>query len=188
MPQNNIHDFRLRAKQHDLALYFCCRLAPTAHQSGLFTLMALDAELAKIPHITQEEMIRMIRLTWWREAIEEIYAGKVPRAHEVVQPLADLIAHYGLEQVYLTQWWQAHAENIMYFEQGDRNENSSIAAPLVSLLTHLLEKGGHPKAAHRLQMVYDALQKAGYPQAGQGLSLGQYRCLASAAVRKAIGL
>lgn len=62
--------------------------APVAARAVLFPLFAANVEIARAPWVTQENMIAEMRLQWWRDAMEEIAQGKVPRRHEVVTPLA----------------------------------------------------------------------------------------------------
>jgi 15-cis-phytoene synthase len=65
--------------------------APPAARAMLFPLYALNLEVARAPWVTAEPLIAEMRLQWWRDAVEEIGAGKTPRAHEVVGPLAGVI-------------------------------------------------------------------------------------------------
>lgn len=65
--------------------------APVAARAKLFPLYAFNLELAKAPWVTSEPMLAEIRLQWWRDVLEEIYAGKPDRKHEVVEPLAQVI-------------------------------------------------------------------------------------------------
>lgn len=62
--------------------------APPAARTRLFPLYAFNLEVARAPQVTREPTIAEIRLTWWREALEEIAAGGAVRQHEVVVPLA----------------------------------------------------------------------------------------------------
>ena len=65
--------------------------APLAAQPGLMALYAFNLEIARAPWVASEPMLAQIRLRWWLEAVEEIYEGQPPRAHEVVVPLAAVI-------------------------------------------------------------------------------------------------
>ena len=67
------------------------RAADPAAQARLWPLYALNLEVARAPWVTQEPMIAEMRLQWWREAVEEIAAGKAARAHEVAAPLAGVM-------------------------------------------------------------------------------------------------
>ncbi len=65
--------------------------APVSARPVLFPLYAFNLEVARAPWLTQEPMIAEMRLQWWRDIVGEIAQGKPPRAHEVVQPLAEVI-------------------------------------------------------------------------------------------------
>lgn len=65
---------------------------PVAARARLFPLYAFNIEVARAPWLTQEPMIAEMRLQWWRDALEEIGQGGPARRHEVVTPLADLLA------------------------------------------------------------------------------------------------
>jgi hypothetical protein len=67
-------------------------------RGGLMVLYAFNLEVARAPWVTKEAMIAEMRLQWWADAIEEVYAGGSVRRHEVVTPLADLVADKGLER------------------------------------------------------------------------------------------
>jgi len=75
----------LQALDHDR--YLACLFAKKEDQLSLFALHALNAELGKVRESVSEPMLGEIRLTWWREAVEELPAGKV-RKHPVVEALA----------------------------------------------------------------------------------------------------
>lgn len=57
-------------------------------RADVIALYAFNHELARVAHTVREPLMGEIRLTWWREAMEEISAGKPPRAHPVVEALA----------------------------------------------------------------------------------------------------
>ena len=65
--------------------------APVALRPLLLPLYAFNVEVARAPWVTKEPMIALMRLQWWRDALEEIAAG-TPRRHEVVTPLAAVLA------------------------------------------------------------------------------------------------
>ncbi len=67
-------------------------------RAGLFVLYAFNLEVARAPWVTKEAMIAEMRLQWWGDAIEEIYEGREVRRHEVVTPLAALIADKELDR------------------------------------------------------------------------------------------
>ncbi len=85
-------------REHDYDRYVCTMFAPPEHREALFALYAFNYEIAKTREVVSDTTLGLIRLTWWREAIEEIFDGKTPRKHEVVEPLARAIKAYNLPQ------------------------------------------------------------------------------------------
>ena len=65
--------------------------APLAARPAMFTLYALNVEVARAPWVTKEAMIAEMRLQWWRDVLEEISLGKAPRRHEVATPLSQIL-------------------------------------------------------------------------------------------------
>ncbi|QBY00631.1 phytoene synthase [Rhodophyticola sp. CCM32] len=67
--------------------FLAAMAAPPAARQVLFPLYAFNLEVSRAPWVTEEPMIAEMRLQFWRDVMEEIGAGKPPRAHEVVAPL-----------------------------------------------------------------------------------------------------
>ncbi|MCW5770270.1 MAG: squalene/phytoene synthase family protein [Rhodospirillaceae bacterium] len=78
-------------RRADYDRYLTTLFAPAAARPGLFALYAFNQEIAKVRDTVTEPVLGQIRLQWWREAITEIYVGKV-RAHPVVEALAAALA------------------------------------------------------------------------------------------------
>jgi phytoene/squalene synthetase len=92
--------------------------APVAARAVLLPLYAFNVEVARAPWVTQEPMIAEMRLQWWRDALEEIGAGRPPRAHEVVTELARLLdaeAAGILDRAVAARRWDVYREP---FEDG----------------------------------------------------------------------
>lgn len=84
-------------KAGDPDRYLSVMAAPVEARDRLFVLYAFNLEVARAPWASKEEMIAEMRLQWWLETINEVYEGKI-RHHEVVTPLAEVIAKYNLPQ------------------------------------------------------------------------------------------
>jgi phytoene synthase len=76
-----------RVRRFDRDRYLAALFAAGEARADLVALYAFNLELAKIREVVREPMMGLIRLQWWRDAIDEIYSGKV-RRHQVTQPLA----------------------------------------------------------------------------------------------------
>ena len=93
-----------RLAQTDPDRVRAAQLATPEDRDALMVLYAFHAELAKVPELVSEPLIGQIRYQWWRDALDEVYSGKPPRKHEVVLPLAEMIAErdvprFGLDQL-----------------------------------------------------------------------------------------
>src|SRR6478735_8042442 len=71
-------------------------IADPAARADVVTLYAYDHELARAPRVASNALLGEIRLTWWREALDEIYGGKAVRAHPTAQALAEVVTRHGL--------------------------------------------------------------------------------------------
>lgn len=76
--------------------FLAAMAAPAAAREVLFPLYAFNLEIARAPWVASEPMIGEMRLTFWRETLAEIAAGKPARAHEVAAPLAGVVRAAGL--------------------------------------------------------------------------------------------
>ncbi|MEM9600062.1 MAG: squalene/phytoene synthase family protein [Pseudomonadota bacterium] len=88
-------------KQADPDRVRSAQLADPDIRDRLLTLYAFHSELAKVPELVSEPMMGAIRYQWWRDCIDKIYLGQSVRAHEVSQPLAELIAQSGISRFLL---------------------------------------------------------------------------------------
>lgn len=84
-----------QAQAYDNDRFICALFAPQALRETLFALLAFNSELARIRETVCEPILGEIRLQWWRETLDAIFAGRPPR-HEVAEALALAIASHGL--------------------------------------------------------------------------------------------
>ncbi len=70
--------------------FVCSLFVKPDVRADLMALYAFNLEVSRVAEVVSEPMIGEIRLQWWREAIDEIYAGK-PRKHQVVEALAKAV-------------------------------------------------------------------------------------------------
>ncbi|ALL13862.1 squalene/phytoene synthase family protein [Caulobacter henricii] len=63
-------------------------IADPAARADVIALYAFNYELARVAGGVSNALMGEIRLTWWREAMDELAAGKAPRKHPNVEALA----------------------------------------------------------------------------------------------------
>ncbi|WP_085902741.1 phytoene/squalene synthase family protein [Kiloniella majae] len=90
-------------KKNDYDRYLTCLFAKDFARENLFALYAFNQEIAKTAEVVSEPLTGMIRLQWWREAIEGIYEGN-PRKHLVVEALAKAVKDHGLKREKLDEF------------------------------------------------------------------------------------
>jgi NADH dehydrogenase [ubiquinone] 1 alpha subcomplex assembly factor 6 len=73
-------------REHDPDRYLATLFTPAAARSALFALYAFDREITKVRQVVSEPLAGMVRLQWWREALDSIEIGE-PRAQPVVAGL-----------------------------------------------------------------------------------------------------
>jgi phytoene synthase len=67
-------------------------------RADVIALYAFEMELKRVAQVTREPMMAEIRLTWWREGVDEIFAGRKPRGHPVLAALSETITQRRLSQ------------------------------------------------------------------------------------------
>lgn len=88
---------RSEVRRYDPDRYFSSLFAGDEGSRSLQALYAFNLEIAKTRETVSEVMLGQIRLQWWREALDGIYAG-TPRNHAVVTALAHAVETHGLER------------------------------------------------------------------------------------------
>ena len=85
-------------RQHDPDRFLLSLFMPRRHRAAFWAVLAFNIEISKTRYVVSETQIGHIRLQWWRDGVREIYEGKTPRAHFVLEPLAQAIKSYDLPQ------------------------------------------------------------------------------------------
>lgn len=65
-------------RSHDRDRFQTALFASPPARDALIALYAFDCELARIRHVVSQPMAGLIRLQWWRDALEGIAAGRPP--------------------------------------------------------------------------------------------------------------
>jgi len=127
-------DLMREVRTGDYDRFLCIQLAPAHKRAGLYILTAFHLELARIAETVSEPMLGQIRLTWWREALEQIIKGETPRNHPVVLGLAELYKQLPALFTPLLAMIDARAadigESLLRDEQGWRNYLRGTAGAL----------------------------------------------------------
>ncbi|HEX3888821.1 MAG TPA: squalene/phytoene synthase family protein [Phenylobacterium sp.] len=71
-------------------------IGPPELRADVVALYAFDNELARAPRVASNSLLGEVRLTWWREALDEIFEGRPVRQHPAAQALARAVGRRGL--------------------------------------------------------------------------------------------
>ena len=71
-------------------------IADEALRADVVAIYAFDHELARAPRVASNALLGEIRLTWWREVLDEVFDGRPVRLHPTAQALADVVRRRGL--------------------------------------------------------------------------------------------
>ena len=93
-------DFNALLQTADPDRRLAALFAPAQTREALLALYAFNHEIARIPESVSEPLIGEMRLTWWREALEALYADPSrPRRHDVLEALAGLTERLPVEEM-----------------------------------------------------------------------------------------
>jgi phytoene synthase len=71
-------------------------IGDAGRRADVIAIYAYDHELARAPKVASNPLLGEIRLTWWREMLDEAYEGRHVRHHPTAQALADVIRRHEL--------------------------------------------------------------------------------------------
>ncbi len=94
--------FAERLRAADLDRYLATLYAPAEARPALFALHALDLELLDVVLTTSQPMIGLVRLAWWREALERLDSAPPP-AQPLLRALAERVLPKGVSGAMLSE-------------------------------------------------------------------------------------
>lgn len=118
--------------------------APLESRGALMALYAFNVEIARAPWVASEPLLARIRLQWWTDAIEEIFAGDAPRRHEVVEPLAETIRRADLPRILFLETIEAR---LFDAEPGPFEDVAALDRHVDRTAGHLMELAARVLAA-----------------------------------------
>jgi NADH dehydrogenase [ubiquinone] 1 alpha subcomplex assembly factor 6 len=126
---------QVRRFDHDR--FLTALFVPAPRREAVLSLFAFNLELARARELVREPMMGLMRLQWWRDAVEGIYAGS-PRRHEVVAPLAAAVRDHRLERRLLDQLIDAREADMNPAPPADLAALADYAAATSGTLVRLV--------------------------------------------------
>lgn len=112
--------------------FLAAMAAPPEARAILFPIYAFNVEISRAPWLTGEAGIAEMRLQWWRDALEEIAAGKPVRRHEVTDPLCELLDAEGaalLDRLIQARRWDIYSDPFESMEHFDEYLDATAGNP-----------------------------------------------------------
>lgn len=95
-PESRLSVCGRQVKIYDKDRFLLALLMPPERREALFALFAFNFEIARTREVTTESALGLIRLQWWREALDALYEGAAPPSHEILKSLATAVRTYAL--------------------------------------------------------------------------------------------
>jgi|APTNR8051073442_1049403.scaffolds.fasta_scaffold11949_2 phytoene synthase len=100
-----------QARRFDNDRFVCSLFAPESCRESIWGVLALNLELARLPEVVREPMLRQIRLAWWRERIDDVFDGR-PGDHAVLQSLARAVGDHGISRCHIDRMVEGRARDL----------------------------------------------------------------------------
>lgn len=147
----DISDLDAKVREQDPDRWLASRFISDAQaRADVIAILAYDHELARAPRVASNALLGEIRLTWWREALDEVFGGGAVRRHPVAQALAEVVRRRELKRDLLEEMIDARYRELdaapMSAEDAvDWARRSGGAAAVLS--AQILDPQGNAEAA-----------------------------------------
>jgi phytoene synthase len=136
MPKSALSYCAEQVRRQDHDRYVTALFAPAHRREGLFALYAFNLEIAKTAEVVSEDLLGRLRLQWWRECLDEVYAGR-PLRHAVVEPLAAAVHRHGLGRAHFDRLIDAREDDLAAEPPADLAALENYAEGTSASLVHL---------------------------------------------------
>lgn len=94
-----------QVRSYDYHHYICLLHLPPTMRKAAFTLRAFNVETAKAMDVTSDPKIGLMRLLWWKDAIDKVFSQK-----KIEHPVALALSSVILEQKISKSWLKRSVE------------------------------------------------------------------------------
>jgi NADH dehydrogenase [ubiquinone] 1 alpha subcomplex assembly factor 6 len=150
-PRLSEHASEVRRLDHDR--FLCALFASEAEREDLFALYAFNQEVARIRETVSEPLIGQMRLQWWRDVMDAIYTGDVPR-HPIALSLAEAVRRHDLTRTLFDRLIDARADDLddnpppdtaalVTYAEGTSATLTALSLEVLGQRNDVAEKVGH---------------------------------------------
>nr|XP_054918641.1 NADH dehydrogenase (ubiquinone) complex I, assembly factor 6-like isoform X3 [Dermacentor andersoni] len=120
-----------QVKQYDYENYLCSLLLPAGLRRSAFAIRAFNVELAQIRDIVSRADIGLMRIRFWKDAVERVYKGNPPE-HPVAQELSMMIQSKQLSRHWISRMIESRESILSDKPHSTVNELEEYAEKSVS--------------------------------------------------------
>lgn len=99
-----------QVRNYDYHHYLCLLELPPEMRRAAFALRAFNVETAKAMDVASDPKIGLMRLVWWQEAIDKIYARKLIE-HPIAQALSSVVSEHKISKAWLKRSVEARIQD-----------------------------------------------------------------------------
>lgn len=144
-------------RKYDRDRFLLGMTASAPRREALWALFAFNHEVAKTREVVSEPTLGLIRLQWWRDAIEQLHAGNVLQ-HEVLTALAPVVRKNDLSQAWFSDLIDARERDLENRPLGSLAELEQYAdatsTPLNRLVLKVLGQEEAEEVLHAASMAF----------------------------------
>jgi Phytoene/squalene synthetase len=123
-----------QVERFDNDRYLCAAYAPPPCRQSLIALYAFNLEVARIREQAREPLLAQIRLQWWREMIDKVFAGETP-SQPAAAALAEAVRRHGIVPEDLDRYFDGRAQDLEDTAPADLAALEDYAAATVGSLS-----------------------------------------------------
>ena len=123
-------------RDFDKDRYLATLFAPAEKRAALFALYALNIEVSRIREAATEPNLGEIRLRWWADGIDSVFAGE-PFGHPVLSVLADVVASAALPKEPILNLIEARRFDLYNDPMPTMNDLEGYAGETTSVILQL---------------------------------------------------
>lgn len=145
-------------RMHDRDRFILSLFLPEEARLAVHTLLAWNLEIARLHETVSEPMLGFVRLQWWREALDELYEGRV-RRHPLLEPLAGAVRAHRIERALFEDVLTARGQDFSDEPPKDIQELENYLRGTSSALLHMMARvlGVDSEALDSLGIAWGAL-------------------------------
>lgn len=151
-----------QVREFEREMFAASLFLPDRFRKHVLALRSFNVETLMIKEQTTSSLVGRMRVTWWREALDQAYAGNPP-AHPTVAMLADAIREGNLTRRYFDRILERREDDLEVVQPADLESMLDyVEATSSSLLYLSLEAAGcggeeHPQAEQAAQHIGQAV-------------------------------